>query len=146
MRPFDFQDGDAEALAELCLRARKFAKNNPIITPAMAEDPHFGFNFGAWHLRLTIDAFIPGIQNHWHASASVMEEVGDVPVTLESGLLVHMPQDALLAVASWNAEHSKQAEFLLGELLAPAIKHEDQQVLVQDGLFARHALTAVIGG
>jgi hypothetical protein len=145
-RPFEFQPGDAEALAGLVRHARKHAKNHPVIDPRRAADPSFGFNFGAWHCRLTLDSFLEKEKPHWHASTSIMEEVGEEPVVLENGIVASMPQDALLAVKSWTEEHSKQAEFLLGELLAHAILFEDQQVLVADGLFARHALTKVVGG
>lgn len=138
---FEFQPGDADALKALCLKARKLAKNNPCFTPDDCGDPKFRFRFGSWSLCCTWEALVPG-PRVWHGSAAVLAEIGTQPAMMPSGLIVQVPQEALLANESWEKEHKDQAKFLLGELLGPVIIKDDQTVNVISGLFSEHWQTS----
>lgn len=144
MQGFEFQPGDAEALRELCLKARKAAKNNPCYRPIDVGDERLEFRFGNWFARCSIDKFSPDKAPTWHGSVSILEEVGEQDVQLESGIIIKVPQDAMLATESWTAEHFKQARYLLGELLGPVILEEGQQVVEHTGLFALHYITPIL--
>src|ERR1051326_3943516 len=128
MPAFEFQPGDAEALREACATLRKRAKNDPCVNQQQAVNPKYGFKFGPWHLWLTVDAYTP--KKMWHASCACLDQVGEVPVQFPGGLIAYVPQDALLSVQTWDEEHKKQADFLLGELLGPVITEADQPVQV----------------
>lgn len=141
MQDFEFAPGDAEALRELCLKARKAAKNNPCFRPIDVGNERLEFRFGKWFLRCSIDKFSANKVPTWHGSVSILEEVGEQDVQLESGIVIKVPQDAMLSTQSWSDEHKKQAKFLLGELLGPVILDEGQQVTEHTGLFALHWIT-----
>lgn len=144
MQGFEFAPGDTEALRELCTKARKAAKNNPCYRPMDIGDERLEFRFGNWFVRCSIDKFSPGKAPTWHGSVSILEEVGEQSVQLESGIIIKVPQDAMLASESWTDDHKKQARFLLGELLGPVILTESQQVVEHLGLFALHWITAIL--
>lgn len=143
MENFEFQSGDADKLKELCNSARKAAKSHPCLTPIDVGDERFEFRFGSWFCRICVDAFKK--PRTWHASASVLEVVGEQPQQLASGIIVNLPQEAMLATESWKPEHFKQARYLLGELFAPLIVGEKQVVHEQTGLFALHYITEYRG-
>jgi hypothetical protein len=136
MPAFEFQPGDAEALREACATLRKRAKNDPCVNQQQAVSPKYSFKFGPWHLSLTIDLYTE--VKAWHGSVACLDQVGEVPVQFPGGMVAYVPQDAILSVHSWDDEHKKQADFLLGELMGSLITDAQQQVKVTDGLFARH--------
>lgn len=136
MGDFEFQEGDAEALQELCVRARKRAKNDPCVTAQQGADPKYSFRFGPFNCSLTLDAFMPG-PRQWHGSVACLQEIGTQPVQLPSGIIAQAPQEAIVYVLHWTDEEKKRADFLLGELMKPFVTDE-ACVNVTDALFARH--------
>lgn len=139
MGAFEFAEGDEQALADLCLRARKRAKTDPCFTPNQAADPKFSFRFGPFNCSLTLDAWGPHKQ--WHGSAACLQEVGTEPVQLQSGIIAQQPVEAIVHVGHWSDDEKKQADFLLGEIMGPFITGEKQQVVVTAALFATHWIT-----
>lgn len=134
---FEFQPGDAEVLADLCTQARKHCKNNPAVDTREGAVKNADFRFGDWHLLLVYETF-KGQKKRWHASISCLQEVGYQPSQLPSGLVVSVPQEALVGLQSWDNEQFKQARFLLGELLGAEDKSKQQQALEHEGLFSLH--------
>jgi hypothetical protein len=141
MSAMEFQPGDAEALAKLCAEAREIALGDPCNKAPTQPDPKYSFKFGNWNCSLTLDAWKkPAI---WHASVACLQEIGDEPVELSSGMIIRQPVEALVYTSGWTKDERAQAEFLLGELMAPFILGEHQEVHVTTGMFALHYLTKV---
>ena len=127
--------------ARKCGKAREIARQAPCYHPGQALMECYSFNIGPWNCRLTVDRF--ATPSSWHGTVSLFKEIGTEPVMDEQGRrLFEIPQDALLAVRSWNNEEKDIAKDVLGAMFGPLIHGERQRVVVSEGVFALHWQTA----
>lgn len=128
---------DVAAWKEKCAEQRAIALKWPAYDKRMCNVEEYGWMLGPWSLRCVLEVFRP--QPVWHASVACFERIAYE--TIKAGEMeIEVPQDALAARQTWVPEHVEQADFILNGILGDLIRADDasQQVLVVDGLWARH--------
>lgn len=133
---------DIRRWQKLCEDQRRIALKWPAYDPRMSGVEEYGFRLGPWSLRLLLEIWAKSYW--WHASAACIHQVGYETVPFDSGPLagsrVEVPQDALIAVQSWEPEHFEQARYLMAEMVGPYLKAGDkfQPAEERRGLWALH--------
>ena len=129
---------DIRRWKDKCAEQRRIALKWPPYDERMSSVEEYGWTLGPWSLRLVLEIWQKPYM--WHASVACVEEISLETIKMENGGTFDVPQDALLARQSWHPEHVEQADFILNEMLGDLIRANDnsQQVLVYDGLWARH--------
>jgi hypothetical protein len=121
-----------------CAEQRRIALTWPAYDRGMLMVEEYGWKLGPWSLRLVLEIWQKPY--FWHASAACFEQIAFETVTGPNGERFEVPQDALLKRDSWEPEHVEQADFILNEILGEFTRADDnsQQILIFDGLWARH--------
>ena len=121
-----------------CDHQRMIARDFPCFHGGQALMECYRFHLGPWNFTFTLDRFIKPAT--WHGSVSLFKEVGTEAVTDEQGRrLFEAPQDALMAVTSWNTEDMDIARQLLADVFGDLIQR-DTIVVVNPGMFSLHYL------
>ena len=128
-----------------CEEQRRIALKWPAYQREMCDVEEYGWMLGPWSLRLVLEIFRKPYM--WHASVAILEHIAYESVQGANGERFEVPQDALLSRTSWHPEHTEQADFILNGIFGDLIRANDnsQQVLIYDGLWARHFLTKYEG-
>jgi hypothetical protein len=133
---------DIRRWKQLCEDQRHVALRWPAYDPRMSGVEEYGFRLGPWSLRLVLEIWYKPY--FWHASAACFEQIGFETVPFEAGPMagakVEVPQDALIAVSSWEPEHFEQARYIMAEMVGPYLTPGDkfQPAEERKGLWALH--------
>src|SRR6185437_13739219 len=80
----------------------------------------------------------------WHGTISLFKEIGDEAVKDEQGhYLFDAPQDAMVAVRSWDHDEYEIARDVLGKVFGELIPRQDTKVTELTGVFALHWIVTV---
>lgn len=128
-----------------CEEQRRIAQRWPAYDPRMSTVEDYGWKLGPWSLRLVLEVWKSRrneLGNYvWHGSVACIDQIGYETVTINEGMhkgtKFEIPQDALLAVKSWEPEHFQQARYILAEMFGPILRPGDdhQQAVETLGLF-----------
>lgn len=133
---------DRRRFERICEDQRRIALRYPAYDRRMSGVEEYGTKIGPWSLRLLLETWTKPYW--WHASAACFHQVGYETVPFDLGPLagarVEVPQDALIAVQSWEPEHYEQARYIMAQLLGPYLKPGDkfQPAEERRGLWALH--------
>lgn len=117
------------------------ARTAPCYDPRQALMECYKLHLGPWNFTFTLDAFLKPPM--WHGTVSLFKQIGHETVRDEGGRQIfEAPQEALMAVSSWDREEYDAARELLGGLFGELIANPHTQVVVNKAIFGLHWLTA----
>lgn len=125
-----------------CARHRAFARSAPCFHASQVIDERYRFSLGPINVVFTQDRFTnPPI---WHGTVSIMKEIGSEAIMDERGnYIFDAPQDAMIAVRSWDNDEYQTAREVLGKVFGELIPREDTRVTELTGVFALHWIVEV---
>ena len=140
MSNLDFADRyDIRRFKKRCEDQRRIAEKWPAYDPRMGMVEEYRWRLGPWAVCFMLETWK---RPTWHGSAAILEEIAQQTVVPSKwgSALVEIPQDALLATASWVPEHYEQARFILAEVFGPILRPGDdqQEALETVGLWGLH--------